>query len=109
MSRARHACSLIGAALLSGCLTPEQNASLHGIAPTDAQEVRRFISESTHGQVAYLSRGDDGKIVAWMRPGHDPRFGDISRGERPFHAYVVQRKGGKWQIVEEPVFVGGGY
>jgi hypothetical protein len=109
MNRARYVCSLAGAAVLSGCFTAEQNASFHGIAPADAQEVGRFISERTHGQVAYYSRQDDGSIVAWMRPGHDPRFGDIGRGERPFHAYVVRRIGGKWKIVDEPVFVGGGY
>lgn len=109
MNRGSYVCSLVGAALLSGCLTAEQNASVHGIAPADAQEVREFISERTHGQVAYLSREDDGSIVAWMRPGHDPRFGDISRGESPFHAYVVRRIGGKWKIVDEHVLVGGHY
>jgi hypothetical protein len=69
----------------------------------EAQDVGRFISERTHGQVACYSREADGCIVAWSRP----RFGNIGRGERPFHACVVRRSDGKWQIVDEAVFVGG--
>ena len=107
MSASRYVGCFVGVALLTSCGTPEQSAWFHGIPPADAQEVGRFITERTHGQVAYYSRESDGSIVVWMRPGHDPRFGDISRGERPFHAYVVRRVGGKWQVVDEPVFVGG--
>jgi hypothetical protein len=78
-----------------------------GVSASDAREISRVVIARSHGQIAYYEREDDGKIAAWMLPGHDPQFGDISRGHRPFHAYVVRRVGGRWQIVDEHVMVGG--
>jgi hypothetical protein len=105
--RRRHSACLFGIALLSGCLSAEQSAPLTGVSASDAREISRVVIARSHGQIAYYEREDDGKIAAWMLPGHDPQFGDISRGHRPFHAYVVRRVGGRWQIVDEHVMVGG--
>ena len=91
--------------MVSSCGTPEQGAWFTGVPASDAQEISRFIVARTHGQIAYYSREPDGSISDWMRSGHDQKFGDIGRGDRSFHAYVVRRVRGKWQIVDERVLV----
>jgi hypothetical protein len=48
------------------CCANEQNAGSTVLLLAEAQDVGRFISERTHGQVAYYSREADGCIVAWM-------------------------------------------
>jgi hypothetical protein len=107
MSPVRYSACLIGIALISGCGTPDHYAWATGVRQTDAREIGDFIVARSLGQVAYYSRETDGSVAVWMRPGHDSKFGDIGRGHRPFHAYVVRRLAARWEIVDEHVMVGG--
>jgi|SRR5262249_44578010 len=96
---------LVAAFVTLGCGTPENNARIAGVHRHDADEIGAMIRARTSGEVATYSRESNGDVAVWMRPGHDPKFGDIGRGDSPFHAYVVRRINGKWKIVDERVLL----
>jgi|ERR1700722_12012854 len=99
---------LIAAFVTLGCGTPESTAWGSGIRPDDAREIGAMVRARTSGEIDCYTREPDGGVAVWMRVGHDPRFPDIREPRGPFHAYVVRRVRGKWQIVDEHVMVGGG-
>jgi hypothetical protein len=106
VSSARWFACLVVAFLIPACGTPESNAWIFaGVQPDDAREIAAMIRTRTSGEIASFSREPNGDVAVWMRVGHDPRFPDIHEPDTPFHAYVMRRVRGKWQIVDEHVLV----
>ena len=96
---------LLAAFATLGCATPKSNPWVAGVEPHDADEIGAMIRARTSGDIAVYTRELNGDVAVWMRPGHDPKFGDIGRVGAPLHAYVVRRIRGKWQIVGKHVIL----